>query len=467
MKCLTKIAAMLITVMLLFLCVPIRNVSADDAQDLYTLTDYNSSIVTDPDGNIVRGYSYCLNYKLKTPAGNTYTRVPLSSFDEYSSLEKARLAKLVVYRDDILDYCFNTYGIENVFASERDNFFLPSLSTLNVTSGINDVASFDVNASHFTARGTVIQHLVWAVVHSDFDSYVHDDGTTVQDGLNSVDHYRYVEKNYYYNSTDPINDTHSLWNIYFQPLIDYIDTLDNPLDNGIDIWVYDSVDNSFQNVIGTLITFTDIDVAKTDADGNYLSGATLQILDWNGNVVSEWVSDGTVHNVTHICPEMSYTLHEVSAPAGYDRASDISFTVAQDGTLDPSGNDTLIMVDNESVVETTTTSSETSQTSVSETAASVSETIESSTTATAAAAVETEATSSNVETTSASAQVQGAERSDAAAQTTQSTQTSQSSQSSVASTGEAKNNDLILIAIICLASGIFCHVIRKGAFKKA
>ena len=103
MKCLTKIAAMLITVMLLFLCVPIRNVSADDAQDLYTLTDYNSSIVTDPDGNIVRGYSYCLNYKLKTPAGNTYTRVPLSSFDEYSSLEKARLAKLVVYRDDILD----------------------------------------------------------------------------------------------------------------------------------------------------------------------------------------------------------------------------------------------------------------------------------------------------------------------------------------------------------------------------
>ena len=173
MKCLTKIAAMLITVMLLFLCIPIRNVSADDAQDLYTLTDYNSSIVTDPDGNIVRGYSYCLNYKLKTPAGNTYTRVPLSSFDEYSSLEKARLAKLVVYRDDILDYCFNTYGIENVFASERDNFFLPSLSTLNVTSGINDVASFDVNASHFTARGTVIQHLVWAVVHSDFDSYVH------------------------------------------------------------------------------------------------------------------------------------------------------------------------------------------------------------------------------------------------------------------------------------------------------
>ena len=163
---------------------------------------------------------------------------------------------------------------------------MPSLSTLNVTSGINDVASFDVNASHFTARGTVIQHLVWAVVHSDFDSYVHDDGTTVQDGLNSVDHYRYVEKNYYYNSTDPINDTHSLWNIYYQPLINYIDTLDNPLDNGIDICVYDkALDNSFQNVIGTLITFTDIDVAKTDADGNYSQRSSLRFRSLTGTVM--------------------------------------------------------------------------------------------------------------------------------------------------------------------------------------
>ncbi len=473
MKCLTRIAAVFMAVMLLFFCFPVRNVSADDDQDLYVLTDYNSSRVTDPDGNNVRGYSYCLDYKLKMPAGNTYRRMPLSSCTEYSSLEKERLAKLIVYRNDILDYCFNTYGIENVFASERDNFFLPSLSTLNVNSGITDAASFDSSVSYFTDRTLVIQNLIWACVHSDFDSYVHDDGTTVQDGLNHQDHYLYVETSYYYNSPDPINDAHSLWNIGYQPLIDYIDTLDNPLDNGLDIWVYDSVDDSFQDVIGTLITYTDVDVAKTDSDGNDLSGATLQVIDWNGNVVSEWITDGTVHNVTHLYPGMSYTLHEFSAPDGYDKASDISFTVSEDGTLDASGTDTLIMVDNESVIETSTTSSETSQTSVSEITSVTESTAITSTTTTVISAAAEETTSSYIETISASTQVQGAERSatDESVQTTQETQTStQSSQTtatSTASTGEANDHHIILIAMFCIASGIFCLVIRKGSLNKS
>ena len=64
---------------------------------------------------------------------------------------------------------------------------------------------------------------------------------------------------------------------------------------------------------------------KVDADGNPLTGAVMQILDKDGNVVDEWVSDGTEH--FSMLPEGEYTLHEVSAPDGYTTAADKTFTV--------------------------------------------------------------------------------------------------------------------------------------------
>lgn len=64
---------------------------------------------------------------------------------------------------------------------------------------------------------------------------------------------------------------------------------------------------------------------KVDEQGNPLSGALLQIIDSNGNVVDEWLSDGTEHE--SMLPEGDYILHEVSAPKGYIKAKDQSFTV--------------------------------------------------------------------------------------------------------------------------------------------
>lgn len=64
---------------------------------------------------------------------------------------------------------------------------------------------------------------------------------------------------------------------------------------------------------------------KVDENGNPLSGAVLQILDSEGNVVDEWTSDGTEHE--SLLPEGDYILHEVSAPEGYKLASDKAFTV--------------------------------------------------------------------------------------------------------------------------------------------
>ena len=64
---------------------------------------------------------------------------------------------------------------------------------------------------------------------------------------------------------------------------------------------------------------------KVDENGSPLAGATLQIIDSEGNVVDEWVSDGSEH--TSFVSDGDYTLHEVSAPAGYKVAEDQTFSV--------------------------------------------------------------------------------------------------------------------------------------------
>ena len=66
-------------------------------------------------------------------------------------------------------------------------------------------------------------------------------------------------------------------------------------------------------------------INKTDETGEPLAGATLQIINANGVVVDEWISDGTSHEV--LLPEGNYILHEVSAPEGYIKAADKAFTV--------------------------------------------------------------------------------------------------------------------------------------------
>ena len=65
--------------------------------------------------------------------------------------------------------------------------------------------------------------------------------------------------------------------------------------------------------------------SKLDEDGNPLAGALLQIIDKDGNVVDEWISDGTDH--ISMLPEGDYILHEVAAPNGYIKAADKSFTI--------------------------------------------------------------------------------------------------------------------------------------------
>ncbi len=97
-----------------------------------------------------------------------------------------------------------------------------------------------------------------------------------------------------------------------------------------------------------------VEFSKRDTEGNELKGAKLQIVDEKGNVIDEWVSDGTNHIVKNL-ESGKYVLTETAAPDGYEIATDISFEVLEDGTVkvgntetaavSKDGNPLIVMVD--------------------------------------------------------------------------------------------------------------------------
>ena len=76
-------------------------------------------------------------------------------------------------------------------------------------------------------------------------------------------------------------------------------------------------------------------ISKQDVTtGKELPGATLQIIDENGNVVEEWVSTNEPHMIEgKLIAGKEYTLKEIIAPEGYEITNEIKFTVNADGTV--------------------------------------------------------------------------------------------------------------------------------------
>ena len=80
---------------------------------------------------------------------------------------------------------------------------------------------------------------------------------------------------------------------------------------------------------------TKVQISKQDiTTGEELPGATLQIIDEDGNVVEEWVSTDEAHFIEgKLIAGKEYTLRETIAPDGYEIANEIKFTVNDDGTV--------------------------------------------------------------------------------------------------------------------------------------
>ncbi|MEG0156805.1 MAG: SpaA isopeptide-forming pilin-related protein, partial [Anaerovoracaceae bacterium] len=91
---------------------------------------------------------------------------------------------------------------------------------------------------------------------------------------------------------------------------------------------------------GNKLTVTDKDkpaekfkvkLSKTDIAGAELKGATIELKNGAGKVLETWVSDGTAHEFSLEAGD--YLFHEVSAPKGYEIATDIRFTIGKDGKV--------------------------------------------------------------------------------------------------------------------------------------
>lgn len=103
-----------------------------------------------------------------------------------------------------------------------------------------------------------------------------------------------------------------------------------------------------------------VEISKQDIYGEELAGAEMQLVDENGEIVDEWISDGTNHVVTEL-PVGKYMLKEIAAPDGYIIAADINFEVFGNGSVEvenmdavattEDGHPLIVMVDDTTKVE--------------------------------------------------------------------------------------------------------------------
>ncbi|MBR1566533.1 MAG: VaFE repeat-containing surface-anchored protein [Oscillospiraceae bacterium] len=76
-------------------------------------------------------------------------------------------------------------------------------------------------------------------------------------------------------------------------------------------------------------TPTQVQVLKVDPYGKPVSGAKLQVVDANGKVVDEWISDDAPHTIYKLPVGATFTLREIEAPDGYLLAESVTFTVQE------------------------------------------------------------------------------------------------------------------------------------------
>ena len=78
-------------------------------------------------------------------------------------------------------------------------------------------------------------------------------------------------------------------------------------------------------------------VTKTEVGGKEVPGATITVVDENDEVMDTWTSTTEEHPVNNLEVGKTYTLREDTAPLGYVKRTEVTFTVLDDG-LDQSYN---------------------------------------------------------------------------------------------------------------------------------
>lgn len=83
-----------------------------------------------------------------------------------------------------------------------------------------------------------------------------------------------------------------------------------------------------------------VKVSKLTVGGEEVTGAHMQIIDEDGDVVDEWYSEGKSHIANGLEEGKTYTLHEDLSPLGFNLANDFTFEVTKEKE-----NQTVEMID--------------------------------------------------------------------------------------------------------------------------
>ena len=81
-------------------------------------------------------------------------------------------------------------------------------------------------------------------------------------------------------------------------------------------------------------------VSKTTVGGEEVTGAHMQIIDEDGNIIDEWYSEEKSHIANGLEEGKTYTLHEDLSPLGFNLANDFTFEVTKEKE-----NQTVEMID--------------------------------------------------------------------------------------------------------------------------
>ena len=98
----------------------------------------------------------------------------------------------------------------------------------------------------------------------------------------------------------------------------------------------------------TSVSISKVDIKDTS---KVLEGAEIQILDENGTVVRNWISETVSQEIKGLKAGVKYTLHENLAPTGYDLAADTVFVIGEDGKIDKEQTTTTINEDGILLIE--------------------------------------------------------------------------------------------------------------------
>ena len=102
-------------------------------------------------------------------------------------------------------------------------------------------------------------------------------------------------------------------------------------------WILLKDSDGFSQTVTMLDAPTRVKISKADITTHEeIPGATLRVLDKNGNVVDEWVSENTPHYIEAVLVAgETYTLEETLVPdnSGYVPANAVQFTVEDDGKV--------------------------------------------------------------------------------------------------------------------------------------